>query len=78
MPRREQKSAASRSEKRGRGRPTTDKKGDRLEIRLSEADAERLDALVGVRKEDRSTVVRDLIRDEHGRFVRKGLLKPTD
>jgi hypothetical protein len=77
MPRRRSKSTDSGSEKRGPGRPTTDPKTLRLELRLSEDDAGKLDDLTERRASDRSVVIRSLIREEHERPSLTAPLKLT-
>jgi hypothetical protein len=61
-PSRRSKSSVSGSERRGPGRPTSDPKTVRMELRLSEGDVTMLDTLVRARASDRSGVVRALIR----------------
>jgi hypothetical protein len=53
------------------GRPPVADPMEVITIRLGTADREKLDEL-DVKKEGRSAVVRNLIRDAHGRFTRKG------
>jgi len=52
------------------GRPPVDDPMEVITIRLGTKDREKLDEL-DVREEGRSAVVRNLIRDAHGRFIRK-------
>lgn len=49
--------------KRKLGRPTDDPKGERLHLRVSADDIKKLDQLAKVRDSDRSTVVRELVRE---------------
>lgn len=70
MARRRSQSTDSGSDRPRMGRPPVDDPMEVITIRLGTKDREKLDEL-DVREEGRSAVVRNLIRDAHGRFIRK-------
>jgi hypothetical protein len=71
MSRRRPKPTDSGSDKRGPGRPTTDPKTVRVELRLSEDDVAKIDELVNHRCSDRAAVIRALIGEKHARGIRR-------
>jgi len=65
------KSVDSGSERRGPGRPPAEDPKLVVSVRLASTDAKKLAAVVAYRGQERSTVLRDLIAEEHARIRRR-------